>query len=889
MATYKTHTVVWGDTLSELALYYGTTVEYLAKLNNIKNVDLIYVGQVLKISQVSTTPSNQSSPTSATKATITAFGLQTKTERTFFATWSWSRAQTDKFEIRWFYGTGDDAKFVGNNSSVEALDNAQPQSIYTAPDNAIYVSFQVKPVSKTHKVNDNDVSYWTAQWSTEKTYYMNNLPPEVPPTPQVTLEDYTLSMEVNNLPNGVTDIEFEIVQNDSKVYKRVTSKVATNTARYRCDVPAGYNYKVRCRGLKNGFSGDWTTYTANVQTKPTAPSKITEIQAVSETVIYLAWSEVTTAESYDIEYAIKSEYLGASNASTVIRNVEVPHYSITGLSSGEKYFVRVRAVNGQGESGWTKASSIILGSTPEAPTTWSTSSTVVVGEQMKLYWMHNTKDGSKETRAQVKYTIDGGNEVTKEVIKSNLSDSVSYTYLPTISYREGAVVRWSVRTAGISGVYSPWSATRMINIYAPPTLSVSLSNDPSGSPTTRKVTKYPFYVIANAGPSSQKPIGYHVSIKTRNSYETVDEFGNVKMIAKGQEVFSSFYDVNTPTLRVMMTPGNINLENNMTYDIICTVTMDTGLTKEDTMQFSVSLADSKYYPAAEIMFDDKTLSAYIRPYCADKPYIYYKVTYNSNTNKYTRTSTTIEPLEGISVINALTDRGDIVYMSVDSSDQTVYFSIVQSDKNELVKNVSLAVYRQEYDGRFVTIATNVNNTDNMYVTDPHPPLDSARYRVVATDNTNGSISYTDIPAYVVGVKTVVIQWDESWGDLKVIGEDPIEEVTWVGSMLRLPYNIDVSDNNSMDVSLIEYIGRSHPVSYYGTQLGTSSVWSVDIPKADKNTLYSLRRLAIYTGDVYVREPSGSGYWANISVSFAQKHRELVIPVTLEIKRVEGGM
>ena len=63
---------------------------------------------------------------------------------------------------------------------------------------------------------------------------------------------------------------------------------------------------------------------------------------------------------------------------------------------------------------------------------------------------------------------------------------------------------------------------------------------------------------------------------------------------------------------------------------------------------------------------------------------------------------------------------------------------------------------------------------------------------------------------------------------------------------------------------------------------------MDIPKYDKNTLYGLRRLAIYTGDVYVREPSGSGYWANISVSFSQKHAELTIPVTFEITRVEGG-
>ena len=403
------------------------------------------------------------------------------------------------------------------------------------------------------------------------------------------------------------------------------------------------------------------------------------------------------------------------------------------------------------------------------------------------------------------------------------------------------------------------------------------------------MTKYPFYVTANAGPDSQKPIGFHISVISKDSYETVDEYGNVKMIAEGQEIFSKFYDTNTRTLSVKMTPGDIYLENNCRYELTCVVTMDTGLTEEEKVTFRVSLNETEYYPTAEVLFDEKTLSAYIRPYCTERPYIFYKVTYNSADNTYKRTSTVIDPLEGSSVNNALTDMDDLVFLGVDSTSTSTYFTVVQSDRENLVENVTLSVYRHEYDGRFTTIATDISNTDSIYVTDPHPPLDSAKYRIVSTDTTTGNISYADLPGYTVGVKSVVIQWDETWSNLQVMGDDPIDEVTWAGSVLKLPYNIDVSDSNTMDVSLVEYIGRSHPVSYYGTQLGTSSTWNVEIPKTDKTTLYGLRRLAIYAGDVYVREPSGSGYWANISVSFSQKHREMTIPVTLEIKRVEGGM
>ena len=99
----------------------------------------------------------------------------------------------------------------------------------------------------------------------------------------------------------------------------------------------------------------------------------------------------------------------------------------------------------------------------------------------------------------------------------------------------------------------------------------------------------------------------------------------------------------------------------------------------------------------------------------------------------------------------------------------------------------------------------------------------------------------------------------------------------------------VSDKADPDVTLVKYAGRKRQVSYYGTQLGESSTWRVEIPADDNETLYALRRLMIWTGDVYVREPSGSGYWANVKVSFSRTHCALTIPVTFDITRVEGGM
>lgn len=47
--TTQIYVVQYGDTLSQIALEYGTTVATLASINNIQNVNLIYVGQIIKI------------------------------------------------------------------------------------------------------------------------------------------------------------------------------------------------------------------------------------------------------------------------------------------------------------------------------------------------------------------------------------------------------------------------------------------------------------------------------------------------------------------------------------------------------------------------------------------------------------------------------------------------------------------------------------------------------------------------------------------------------------------------------------------------------------------------------------------------------------------------
>lgn len=831
MAT--THKVVKGDTLSEIAVKYGTTVSKLAELNNIDNVDLIYIGQVLKLTGTATKPTNNTS-----RPTIQHFGLQSNSDRTVFATWVWTKSNTENYQTMWYYDTGDGVWFVGSDSTGE-----HKQSTYSAPTNAKRVKFKVKAISKKHTVNGKETSYWTGSWSSERLYAFDDKTPDVPSTPTIELDKYKLTTTVDNLDTKATRVQFQIVKNNKTVFNSGTVNVSTRHASYSCTVDAGAEYKVRCRAYNGTAASEWTEYSNNVATVPSAVSSIKTIKANSETSVYLEWDAVTTADTYDIEYATKKEYFDGSNSTATRTGIEFTHYELTGLETGEEYFFRVRAVNEKGASPWSDTKSISIGKKPVAPTTWSSTTTAITGEPLSLYWMHNAEDGSSQTYAALELSVNN-ESITRDFAKGTHSvnlfvggvnvsitveiltddddnDKTSSCVIDTKPFVEGTTIQWRVKTAGITKTYGEWSMQRTVDVYAPPTLELHMTD--SNGVDIESLTSFPFYIRGLAGPNTQRPIGYHVTVTSNETYETTDQIGNFKMVSKGERVYTKYFDITDPLL-VELSAGSIDLENNVSYTLTCVVSMNSGLTAESTLDFTVSWEDLEYEPNAEISIDMDTLSASISPYC-----------------------------------------------DVD------------------IEGVTLSVYRREFDGTFVEIASGIKNGSNTFVTDPHPSLDYARYRIVATSDATGTVSYYDMPGYPVGETAAIIQWNEEWSNFDATDSGEQAAPSWSGSMLKLPYNIDISDRNNVDVTLVEYIGRAHPISYYGTQLGESSNWSMEIPKTDKETLYALRRLAIWKGDVYVREPSGSGYWASISVSFDQKHCAVTIPVKLTVARVEGGI
>lgn len=783
--------------------------------------------------------------------TIDRIQAESGSSRNLFAEWSNDAFDhLDHYKVRWWYSTGDDIGFVGHEEEA-----SWKYSRWTAPDNATKVTVQVIPVSATYTVNDTEVSYWWGEWAQKSIYFGADIPPEAPPTPSVSIKDHKLTASLDNLTqveaaNRTYWIFFEVVKNNSTVFvSEGRAKILTGHAQYSCMVDPGAEYKVRAKAVRmriqsrqsglpteviddNGIS-EWSEYSSNVSPEPADTIEIVRCMAKTTTSVWLEWTKPKGAKTYDLRYSTELSHLDNSDDSSTISGIEddgsmfFQSYEKTGLTTGSKYFFKVRATNDQGSSKWSEVKSVVLGKTPAAPTTWSSSTTYMVGDYMVLNWTHNAEDGSLQTFAQIEVQANGESNTYTINTTYDPDDQKRMTYsLITTSYAEGTKVLWKVRTAGVTGDYGPWSIQRSIDIYAPPSLGLAVTDSTGASIQT--LTSFPINISGTAGPATQTPVGYYLRVVSNQAYSTTDSLGNAKVVNTGDAVYSKYFDTSANPLSVALSAGDISLQNGISYTIACTVSMNSGLNASSTLSFTVDWTATSYTPNAELGIDYNSVSAIIRPYC-------------------------------------------------------------KNGSGELVQNVTLAVYRREIDGSFTEIMSNLNNADGTFITDPHPALNYARYRVVATDATTGVISYSDLPLFPVNEKACIIQWDEEWRSFDSANSDRHVEPVWSGSFLRLPYNIDVSNSYAVDSSLVEYIGRKHPISYYGTQLGEGATWNVVIPKSDIETLYALRRLAVWTGDAYVREPSGSGYWANVGVAFSQKHRDMTIPVTLTIKRVSGGI
>lgn len=784
----------------------------------------------------------------AYKVSNLAIRAQAGVDNSLIGTWNFNPPSTfENYYYTWFYWTGDR---YSNGSMVwitaDSGTTVDRNVVYSPPQGAIRVTLHVIPASKTHEVNKQEVSYWQGALSVAPEYvlpfsYLDDIPtPEVDTQTTPGYLDITLGAisDVSGVDGGNDVVWFEIYggPNGDTHVEMVSVPLSTGpiSATYRYATSPGNKYRVRAQRMRyvNGVwrYSNYTDYTEPVSVAPDT-CEIYRWEAESSTSVFIAWTASEGADSYVIEYTTDPEHFDISSDVTQVTVEGETSYIITGLESGDEYYFRVKAVNDAGESVFSDIVSVVVGKAPQAPTTWSLTTMCFSGERMKLYFTHNSEDNSRMSSGQLEFTINNGEPYTVDydgdttVDEDEPEEAYCYSFL-TLDYVETTTVKWRVRTAGVlEGEYGPWSIMREFTIYPRAGVTVQIT-DKSGTAET-EISAFPFYIRAQVTPK-QEVLGYIVSVKAVTSYQTVDFNGEPKYVNAGDVIFTQ--NVNTKNnLLFEVDPSLMSVQENTQFTATVTASVESGLTAVGSATFTFGTWDiPNLVPTAQIGINKNNWTAQITPFGE----------------------------AGAGVL-------DLDY--------------------------TLAVYRREYDGELKELISGLDANQMVTFTDPHPPLDYARYRIVATHKTSGIITYADIPPYPVGGKSIVIQWDDEWESYTNQSADAQVRQAYRGSILVLPYNIDIQEDVSPDSELVSYVGREFPVSYYGSAVTSTATWNTDVPDYDTETLAALRRLQRWKGDCYVREPSGSGYWANLTVSFGLTHCERVIPVTINLTRVDGGI
>lgn len=708
--------------------------------------------------------------------------------------------------------------------------------------------------------------------------------------------------------------------------------------------PGNY-YQYRVKGYNhNGLEGNsskWSDWTDAVYAKPKIPKgEIYAQNAVQADGSLLANfvikdeanNKVDMISEYWIQYSTDPndlKYNRAPNIRTIkgsekgaILRQETGHVycriydSDIMQLSGNVYFRVIAVGNGnptQYSDKVTDTSKFYVynsGSDPLPPTVWSEKSSYVDDEDLILNWTNNSTDGSFATKYQLKFTLMGNTYddsaqnknryIEKEIeaktepsytVNLGTIDSFIQTFFPDkgIDRNYGLYkIQYSMRVMGAFSGYDPgsrpgepsasfdgwsdWTTFKQFEVYRKPWLQFENNTDDEwlwdpfdfrydsiytayrGGEFPNEITSFPIFIGVNSGPDPQVGLEYQFQIYSTTEYDILDYDGSTKHVVAGELIWSTFSpptkaffedenDANHCLVRI--NPWDISLKNGETYRLVCTVTMSSGLTATLEKTFGTSFEDVDFMPAGDIVMDSELYSCYIVPKLDD--------------------SMEYEP-------------GEIPL----SLDEVVFH-----------------IFRRNYDGTMTEVASAINGDIEVSVTDPHPALNGASYRIVAMSKRTGEIQYVDIPGPEFDKKAIIIQWDgetqdydllEDWSDETPDPDNRMFYGTGISNnMVVLPYNIDATNQYNMDVELVDYIGREHPVSYYGTQKGESLELSTLIPKSSKDIIYQLRRLSIYAGDCYIREPNGTGFWANVTVNFNINHLEVSVPVSITATRVEGGL
>ena len=268
---------------------------------------------------------------------------------------------------------------------------------------------------------------------------------------------------------------------DGGSWASLTNVAGTATSYSDTTTEADHSYRYRIRSYNDGDGGQYSSYATSdtIYNTPAAPSGVTaaRVDAAGTNVVLTISNSARTATGFDVQCSTDGSTWSSSGI-TVTSSTGTPVTSINiTMANGGSYYFRVRNKRTSPTalySAWTASNLVVTIVPPNPPTLIAPASGAVVqygsvsGTTVSFQWQHNPIDGSAQTAAQLRYSVNGGTSWIDTV-----TVTTAQTYSLTYAFNVNASVTWQVRTKGAADDYGNWSASSTFAVYKKPTVTIT--------------------------------------------------------------------------------------------------------------------------------------------------------------------------------------------------------------------------------------------------------------------------------------------------------------------------------------------------------------------------------------------------------------------------------
>lgn len=517
-------------------------------------------------------------------------------------------AVTDEYRVTWAYDVMD---LSGKTKRVtkSATTTKSANDTFDVPDNATKVYVTVTPVAKEYTYYNRSVdskgkaSYekksakWYTGAATTKNASTGVGTPDAPGIDDLGIDGRTITVKVASDDALHAKYVLYVLVNGSQVSaisQSTTEDVATFIVR-DCKFSAKYGFQASIINA-SGKESPRSARSADVLVIPDSPKTAPTVTAGEDGAWVACPENPPYASKWTVQYVVASTReaaLGLFESNPESSEATANRFVLADVEPNKNYYFRYKVGNDTGDCAqWSPVSSqaFIYGTKPDRPSAYNEKGAYVNTETARLYWVHNSSDGSVQTGAKVSYRIGDGEKVTH-----TLEGDATSLDLPLEGIEDGTEIVWSVETKGVSPTWSEPSESVTFKVWEQPVVIVGVSE---------LIDRYPIAITVDPSAPNQAPLAIDVEVMAVAPHVMMRPNGAEALVQAGDVVWSHHATSPPDPLELSVFAGEMVLNDGQDYAVRAVCVMSSGLTCENSATFTYDVGETAFSVGADLSRPD---------------------------------------------------------------------------------------------------------------------------------------------------------------------------------------------------------------------------------------------------------------------------------------------